>query len=215
MLHRWCAAVAAAVLLVVGTASAQTALPAAPNPVAVSLTGASTAVLVLDVTDGICGGQARCAPLVPKIAGLLAAARRAGAFVVYSAAEPRGALIVPVGAPAIVAAVAPASGDPIVIGTGQDRFFGTGLDVLLRKKGITTVVLTGWRINGSLLYTAVGANLRGYTVVVADDATSAGQDYDVAVGRYQLLTQLNSNPQNEAQRKGAVTISRTDLISFR
>ena len=28
--------------------------------------------------------------------------------------------------------------------------------------------------------------------------------YDIAIGRYQLLTQLNANPQNEPVRKGAL-----------
>jgi nicotinamidase-related amidase len=102
-----------------------------------------------------------------------------------------------------------------VIGGAQDRFFGTLLDQLLRKRNIATLILAGWRENGSVLYTAVGATIRNYTVVVADDATSATQDYDVAIGRYQLLTQLNANPNNEPLKKAAVTLSRTDLIAFR
>jgi nicotinamidase-related amidase len=110
--------------------------------------------------------------------------------------------------------VTPAAGEPIVMGGGQDRFFATLLDVLLRRRGIANLILAGWRVNGSVLYTAVGANLRSYTVVVADDATAAPHDYDIAVGHYQLLTQLNANPGNEPLRKGAVTLSRTDLIAF-
>jgi hypothetical protein len=51
-------------------------------------------------------------------------------------------------------------------------------------------------------------------VVVPDDGTAAAQDYDVAVGRYQLLTQLNANATNEPLKKAAATISRTDLITF-
>jgi hypothetical protein len=44
---------------------------------------------------------------------------------------------------------------------------------------------------------------------------SAGQPYDVAIGRYQLLTQLHGNPKNEQLLKGAVTLSRSDLITFK
>jgi nicotinamidase-related amidase len=189
-------------------------LPAAPAPVAVAVGGATTAVLVLDLIDPICNAQPRCIAFLPRVTSLLTAARRAGALVVYSAANPDG-IVSPVKQPPFVAAVAPAAGDPIVLGNGQDRFFATRLDLTLRTRGITTLILVGWRENGSVLYTAVGANLRGYTVVVADDATSATQDYDVAVGRYQLLTQLNANPKNEPLHKGAVTLSRTDLITFR
>jgi hypothetical protein len=37
---------------------------------------------------------------------------------------------------------------------------------------------------------------------------------DVAVGRYQLLTQLSSNAANEPLKAKASTLSRTDLITF-
>ena len=196
-----------------GPASAQQ-LPPAPAPVAVSLTGASTALLVLDVAQQPCGTIPRCTALVPRIGALTEAARRAGALVVYSSADAR-AMLAPMAQPAFLAGAVPAQGDPVIIGNGQDRFFESPLDKILRARNVTTLVLTGWRINGSLLYTAVGANLRGYTVVVADDATSAGEDYDIAIGRYQLLTQLNANPRNEPLRRSAVTLSRTDLITFR
>lgn len=120
----------------------------------------------------------------------------------------------PLNAPAILPDVAPAQADPLVVGIGQDRFYGTTLDNILRSHGIATVILIGWRENGSVLYTAVGGMLRDDTVVVADDGTSAAQDYDIAIGRYQLLTQLNANPNNEPLRKAAVTLSRIDLITF-
>lgn len=189
-------------------------LPASPAPVPVSLPASTTALLVMDVTDSVCGRLPRCVALVPRVAALLAAARKAGVFVVYSGNDARS-LVAPLVQPPFLAALAPAPGDPVIVGGAQDRFFDTLLDVTLRKHGITTVVMAGWRVNGSVLYTAVGATIRNYTVVVADDATSASEDYDVAVGRYQLLTQLNGNPKNEPLRKDAVTLSRTDLISFR
>ena len=180
-------------------------VPSSPAPVAVSLDPATTAVLVLDVTTQTCSPQVNCLEFVPRVASLLASARAAGAFVVYST---------PATQPPILPEVAPAQNDPIVAGLGQDRFFDTSLDEVLRGHNISKLIMVGWRENGSVLYTAVGANLRTYTVVVADDGTSAVQDYDVAIGRYQLLTELNANPTNEPLRKAAVTLSRTDLISF-
>ena len=190
-------------------------VPAMPPPAAVTLAPATTALLVMDVIPSICGAQQpNCTAMVPKVAALIAAARKAGAFVVYSAAAP-GGLVEPVSAPAFLPAVAPQKDDPLVLGAGQDRFFSTALDGLLRRHGITTVILAGWRENGSVLYTAVGANLHNYTVVVAEDATSATTDYDIAIGRYQLLTQLSNNAKNEPLKKGAVTLSRGDLITFR
>jgi nicotinamidase-related amidase len=199
-------AIAAGVVLALSTVSASAQqLPPAPAPVPVSLDAATTAVLVLDITTQTCSPQPNCMKMLPRVSSLLDNARAAGATVVYS---------VPMTQPPILPEVQPADGDPQVVGLAQDRFFDTPLDELLRGKGITTVVLTGWREDGSVLYTAVGGAIRTYTVVVADDATSAAQDYDIAVGRYQLLTQLNANPNNEPLRKAAVTLSRTDLITF-
>ena len=204
MLRRTLCLVACALALS-GTPALAQQIPAQPAPVAVGLDASTTALLVLDITTQTCGSQPRCQQFLPRVATLLSNARAAGVYVLYS---------VPATQPPILPEVTPADGDPVFAGLGQDRFFDTALDELLRAKGIQNLVLVGWRENGSVLYTAVGANLRTYTVVVADDGTSAAQDYDVAIGRYQLLTQLNSNPTNEPLHKGAVTLSRTDLITF-
>jgi nicotinamidase-related amidase len=194
----------ACLALTVSPALAQQ-IPAAPNPVAVTLDPSTTALLVLDITTQTCGSQPRCQEFLPRVAGLLSNARAAGVYVLYTT---------PATQPPILPEVAPADGDPVFPGLGQDRFFDTALDEMLRARGIENLVLVGWRENGSVLYTAVGANLRTYTVVVADDGTSAAQDYDVAVGRYQLLTQLNANANNDPLKKGAVTLSKTNLITF-
>jgi nicotinamidase-related amidase len=198
----------------IGPVAAQQ-VPHMPDPVAVTLSPSTTALLVMDVIPGICNAQQpNCLAMVPRVAALIAAARKAGVFVAYSAAQPAG-LVEPITPVAFLPAIAPQTGDPIVLGAGQDRFYSTALDGLLRRHGITTLILAGWRINGSVLYTAVGANLRNYTVVVAEDSTSATTDYDIAIGRYQLLTQLSNNAKNEPLKKGTVTLSRGDLITFR
>jgi nicotinamidase-related amidase len=181
-------------------------VPATPDPVAVSLDPATTALLVLDITTQTCSSQPSCTQvMVPNIASLLAKARSSGAFVLYS---------VPPTAPPVLPEVAPLAGDPIIPGVGQDRFFNTNLDSLLQSQGITTIVLVGWRENGSVLYTSVGATLHGYTVVVADDGVSAARDYDIAIGRYQMLTQLSANATNQPLKPNATTLSRSDLITF-
>ncbi len=181
-------------------------MPAPPNPVAVKLPVSSTAILLNDVVEQTCKPQPSCTgQMVPKIAALLSQARKAGVYVVYST---------PAGGSPVLPEVAPGQGDPIVAGAGQDRFYNTNLDSLLKAKNVTTLVLGGWRINGSVVYTSVGATLRGYTVVVPDDITSAATDYDVAIGRYQILTQLSSNTNNEPLKPKASTISRTDLMTF-
>ena len=110
--------------------------------------------------------------------------------------------------------VAPAPGDPTITSHAQDRFYNTDLDKTLKDKGITTVILTGWKVSGSVVYTSVGATLRGYTVVVPTDASLAATDYEVAIGLFQILTQNSANATNEPLKAKASTLSRTDMITF-
>jgi nicotinamidase-related amidase len=183
-------------------------MPAPPAPVAVALKPATTALFVSDVVEPICNTQpAKCVEgMVPKIAALMARARKAGVLVAYSTQEAAMSKWMP--------AVAPAAGDPTIVSHGQDRFYSTELDNVLKAKGITTVILTGWKVSGSLLYTSVGATLRGYTVVVPADTTDAPNDYEVPIGIYAMLNQNSANATNEPLKPKTTTISRSDLITF-
>lgn len=183
-------------------------MPAPPAPVAVSLRPATTALFVSDVVEPICSRQPACAEgMVPKIADLIARARKAGMLVAYSTQEANMEKWMP--------AVKPAAGDPLIASKGQDRFFSTELDNVLKAKGITTIILTGWKVSGSILYTSVGATLRGYTVVVPTDATSAPTEYEIPIGIYAILNQNAANPTNQPLKPKTSTLSRSDLISFR
>ncbi len=182
-------------------------MPAPPAPVAVSLKPATTALFISDVVEPICKAQPTCATrMAPKLKELLARARKAGMLVVYSTQEANMAKWMP--------EVAPASGDPLIPSKGQDRFFSTELDNVLKAKGITTVILTGWKVSGSILYTSVGATLRGYTVVVPTDTTSAPTEYEIPIGVYAILNQNAANPANEPLKPKTSTLSRSDLIKF-
>jgi hypothetical protein len=64
-------------------------------------------------------------------------------------------------------------------------------------------------------YTSVGATLRGYTVVVPVDATLDATDYEIVIGKYQILNQNSANARNEPLKPRASTLSRTDLINFK
>jgi len=182
-------------------------MPAPPAPVAVSLKPATTALFVSDVVEPICKAQPTCATgMAPKIAELLARARKAGMLVVYSTQDANMSKWMP--------EVKPESGDPLIPSKGQDRFFSTELDNVLKAKGITTVILTGWKVSGSILYTSVGATLRGYTVVVPSDTTSAPTEYEIPIGIYAILNQNAANPTNEPLKPKTTTLSRSDLITF-
>ncbi len=185
------------------------AIPTIPAPVAVTLDAKTTAYLILDITSVICAPRKACPPTVPPIAALLKKARDAKVPVVYSDTASPGSTI--------VAEVAPLPDEPKVTGRA-DKFINTTLDDILKGKGIKTVVIVGSASNGAVLYTSFGANIRGYTVVVAEDGMSTDDAFAHFLTRYQLLNQPGfGNATNTPPQEGrvAVTLSRTDLITFK
>jgi len=145
--------------------------------------------------------------MVPAISSLLARARQAGVTVAYGTRAPTMSKWLP--------EVSPEPTDIKIESQAQDRFYNTDLDKTLKAKGITTLILAGWKVSGSVTYTSVGATLRGYTVVVPVDASLDATDYEVAIGLYQILHQHSENAANEALKDRASTLSRTDLITFK
>jgi nicotinamidase-related amidase len=182
--------------------------PPLPDPVAVTLPPAITALLIFDIVDPICTRQPVCqTKMVPAIVSLLARARAAGVTIGYATRAHTMANWLP--------EVAPAPGDIKIENHAQDRFYNTDLDTVLKAKGITTLILTGWKVSGSVTYTSVAATLRGYTVVVPVDTSLDQTDFEIAVGRHQILNQTSSNALNEPLKARASTLSRTDLIAFK
>jgi nicotinamidase-related amidase len=182
--------------------------PSPPAPVPVVLNPATTALLIFDIVDPICTRQPNCTErMVPAISSLLAQARKAGVTIGFGTRAHTMSNWLP--------EVSPAPGDIKIESQAQDRFYNTDLDKTLKAKGITTLILAGWKVSGSVTYTSVGATLRGYTVVVPIDATLDATDFEIAVGRYQILHQSSANAANEPLKAGASTFSRTDLITFK
>lgn len=193
-----------------GPAATSTAAPAnqIPAPVAVTLDPKTTALLVLDITSVICTPRPQCVASVPKIANLLKSARGASALVVYSDTATAGSTI--------LAEVTPQPGEPKVTGRA-DKFFGTDLEKILKDKGIQTVLVVGSAAHGAVLYTTFGANIRGFTAVVAEDGISVGtgEEFGIPFTKWQLLRQPGfTNPDNKPLEKARVTLSRSDLIGF-
>ena len=110
--------------------------------------------------------------------------------------------------------VAPEPGDIKIVNTAQDRFYNTDLDKALKAKGITTIIMVGWKVSGSVAYSSVGATVRGYTVVIPVDTTAATTDYEQIIGFYNILNQRNGNLTNQPLKPKAPTLSRTDMITF-
>lgn len=184
-------------------ASAQD-FPTIPDPVPVAVDQSRTALLVMDFVDTLCPPTPPCVAALPNAASLLTWARGQGLYVVHT----RG------GGGSPMPQVAPIAGEPSVEGRA-DKFLNTPLDQLLRDKGITTLILTGYSGTGAILYTSFEANARGYTVVVVDDAIPTAAPVQDYIARYQLLNQPGlGNPTNEPLSPRHVTLSRSDLITL-
>ena len=203
-----------AVALSCGVAEAQPApkmitlqMPATPDPARVTLDPKTTALIVLDYVEDICATQPKCkSQMLPAMTPFMERVRKAGLAVAYGTRAQNMTHWLP--------QVAPAEGDIKIVNTGQDRFYNTDLDQALKAKGITTLIIVGWKVSGSVTYTSVGAMARDYTVVIPVDTTTAASDYETAIGFYNVLNSGNANLSNEPLKTKSVTLSRTDLITF-
>jgi len=78
----------------------------------------------------------------------------------------------------VIAELAPAEGDWVVPKTSYSAFFNTDLDERLRESGVEHLIFTGFVTNICVLYTAVDAYMRGYTVEVPEDCVGGLNEED-------------------------------------
>lgn len=196
-----------------------------------------TALLVIEMQEGVIGqgtffrglaDAVRDGGLLPRLAALLASARRAGAKVVYCPADRRAdglgnlrntPLTAKVNAShaspeakarhaAIVSEIAPQPGDAIVPNAyGMTCFHESGLDTILRGLGAKTVVLTGVSLNIAIPGATMDAVNRGYRVVIPADcvaATPAAYGEQVLQNTLRNLAYITTAAQIEEVWKPAV-----------
>jgi len=65
------------------------------------------------------------------------------------------------------------------------------------------------------MYTAGAAIQHGYTVVVAQDGIAAGTELATSVALWQMLHGPGANAQNIPLQSKSVTLSRTNLITYK
>jgi nicotinamidase-related amidase len=183
-------------------------MPATPEPARVTLDPKTTALVVLDYVEEICANQVKCKnQMLPAVTPFMEKVRKAGLTVAYGTrAQNQNAWL---------KEVAPAAGDIRITNTAQDRFYNTDLDKQLKAKGIKTIIMVGWKISGSVTYTSVGAMAHGYTVVIPMDTTAAASDYEQTIGFYNVLNSGSANLANQPLKQGSVTLTRSDLITFK
>ncbi len=188
---------------------AASTIPAIPAAVPVTLDHQTTTLLVLDFNTAVCQPNPACTAMMPAIAAFADKARAAGVPVVYSTT------VNPAGNPPTLAAVAPKAGEPLVAARA-DKFIDSNLEDLLKERKAQTLVIVGTAANGAVLYTAFHANVRGFTVVVAEDGIVSAAPVATTLTRYQLLNQPGfANTANKPLAPRMVTLSRTNLITWR
>jgi len=184
--------------------------PPPPQLKSVTVNPKTTALLVIDLIKQLCNEKTRprCVASIPKVEKLLAAARASGVTVVYA--------LFPSPAPDkfanpvigdVLPAIAPKGDEPVVT-SFVDKFIlrdkDTGLQQMLKDKGITTVVLVGGASHNGILFTAVSASLRGFDVIVPVDGISGNNSYEDQLAAYTLTSSIVYK----------VTLTSTDMIKF-
>lgn len=82
--------------------------------------------------------------------------------------------------------IAPLPGEPIVKKTKASGFFRTPLDVLLRKVGVDTVLLSGCTTSGCIRASAVDSHSLGFETVLLEDAIWDRSSFSHAVSLFEL-----------------------------
>jgi nicotinamidase-related amidase len=180
--------------------------PPAPELKPVTLDPKTTAIMVMDFVKQTCNSdrRPRCVASIPKIEKLIAAARAQGVMLISTTVPP-----VPIAD--TLPAVAPKGNEPVVVAWVDKFMLGdkdTGLEKMLKEKGITNVITVGTAVHGAVLYTASAAALRGFNVIVPVDGMSG--DGQIAYDEQAVAYILTHAPAVSAK----ITLTSIDMIKF-
>ena len=154
---------------------------------------AKTALVVIDLQRGIVAPPSAphsSTEVVARAAQMAAALRKAGGTVVFVHVTPSadgkdglkpitdapvraGGRTLPPDWAEIVPELAPQPSDVIITKRQWGAFYGTELDLQLRRRGVDTIVLCGISTNIGVESTARDAYERGYNQIFVEDAMAA------------------------------------------
>ena len=180
--------------------------PPAPELKPVTLDPKTTAVMVMDLVKQTCNSdrRPRCVASIPKIEKLIAAARAQNVMLIWTTVPP-----VPIAD--TIPALAPKANDPVVVAFVDKFTLGdkdTGLQKMLKDKGIANIVTVGTAAHGAVLYTASVAAQRGFNVIVPVDGMSG--DGQVAYDEQAVAYILTHAPVVSSK----ITLTSVDMIKF-
>ena len=170
----------------------------------ITLDPTTTALVVIDLQNGITAGQTfphSPAEVIERAARLAGRFRERRALVVLVHVDPgpsgelfprlitdveRPRLQAAPGWTTIVPALGPEPGDVVVTKHQPSAFFGTDLEIQLRRRGIQTIMLCGISTNVGVEATARTGFEHGFNLVFASDAMAArdGELHATSVGKF-------------------------------
>jgi nicotinamidase-related amidase len=180
--------------------------PPAPALKPVTVDPKTTALLVMDLVKQTCNNdrRPRCVASIPKIEKLLGEARAKGMMVIFTTVPP-----IPIAD--TLPAVAPKADEPVVTAWVDKFMLGnkdTGLEKMLKDKGITAVIPVGTAAHGAVLYTSSTASLRGFNVILPVDGMS-GDGQNTYIEQY-VAFNVTSAPVVSSK----ITLTSIDMIKF-
>jgi len=155
---------------------------------------ATTALVLIDLQRGIAAGTTKphaATDVISRAARLIAACRARKATVVLvhvdpgpngilfptpQADQPRPPMQVTPGWTDFVPEIVPEPGDVIVTKHQPNAFYGTDLELQLRRRGVRTILLGGISTNVGVEATARAAHERGFEQVFVEDAMAAREE---------------------------------------
>jgi nicotinamidase-related amidase len=184
-----------------------------------------TAIVVIDLQKGIAGipgGAPHTKPsVIANAARLLAAARAAGAqpVLVHVGGAPdgvdrlkpnsdqpmRSTGTLPPDWSELIPELDRQPGDIVILKRQWGAFYGTDLDLQLRRRGLATIVICGIATEFGVESTARDAYERGYELIFAEDAMtgSAAESHASSVGRiFPRMGRVRSTEEILAALKG-------------
>jgi len=160
-----------------------TSVPEGPKPKAVIVDITKTALLVLDGSQRWTDPTMACHKLVPGVSKFLDRARRAGLPVIFTISARKKET--PDGE--VCSDLNRRLSEPVIYPDGFDKFTGGELQAFLGLYNIDTLIMTGYRSNISVLYTATkAARELKYNVVIPMDGIATTSEYEQQYTLYQF-----------------------------
>jgi len=155
---------------------------------------ARTAFISIDMQNGVASHDSvpnSAEEVIARVSDIVDAARIGGALVIYvrtsflpdesDALHPKMDVsrparpVRPEGWDQIVPQLSPSPTEPVVVKRSFDAFYGSELDLELRRHGIDTIVLAGISTHLGVEGTARSAYNMGYDMIVVEDAMGAAK----------------------------------------